>query len=209
MTITSASSYSYAGHNFQFPRIMILRICEYSRRSNAFASCDKTRENVESSNVDRAARQEQVERARSIKERFRVGTFDFCRKNIATFHAPMMPGLRFPRSTAHQMEFISASEQRGRVIVIYTYAFPPRFSRLAVERSSPRVRSNGWICKRHKVILLLPKPAAFFDSSSNWSCFSRVLKTFAFYTASKIGHERLEKFRQSSWDRICARFLCH
>lgn len=139
MTITSASSYSYAGHNFQLPRIMILRIFEYSRRSNAFASYDKTRENVESSNVDRAARQEQVERVRSIKERFHVGTFDFSRKNIATFHASMMPGLRFPRSTAHQMEFISASEQRGRVIVIYTYTFSPRFPRLIVERSSSRV----------------------------------------------------------------------
>lgn len=77
MTITNASSYSYAGHNFQLPCIMILRISEYSRRSNAFASYDKTRENVESSNVDRAARQEQVERVRSIKERFHVGTFDF------------------------------------------------------------------------------------------------------------------------------------
>lgn len=139
MTITSASSYSYAGHNFQLPRIMILRISEYSRRSNAFASCDKTRENVESSNVDGAARQEQVERVRSIKERFHVGTFDFSRKNIATFHASMMAGLRFPRSTAHQMEFISASEQRGRVIVIYTYTFSPRFPRLIVERSSSRI----------------------------------------------------------------------
>lgn len=92
---------------------------------------------MKTSNVDRAARQEQVERVRSIKERFHVGTFDFSRKNIAMFHASMMPGL--PRSTAHQMEFISASEQRGRVIVIYTYTFSPRFPRLIVERSSSRV----------------------------------------------------------------------